>query len=167
MLKFWVREPAWEGAGPENSTFYLAEWERGYIQPWNEWRQFVNPRRWNWITFNFAHIQAEYARYADYISFEFVILGFGFRFHHTIGTEEECEQRKVETDEFWDEVTARSLQTEQLEKLWAALPDNVKAEHVTPELQEQIELGLSEPEDGKRKVTASPQVLDKLGEMLK
>jgi hypothetical protein len=166
MLKFWVLEPAWEGAGPENSTRYFAVWDKGYLQPWNEWQQVLHPRRWNWVTFSFAHIEAEYARYADYISFGFVILGLGFRFHHTIGTEEALEASQEGVDKFFGEMEARSTQTKQLEKLWAMLPDDVKSEHVEVSLREQIELGLSEPEEGTRKVIASPQVLDTLGEIL-
>ena len=164
MLKFWVHEPAWEGAEREDSTFYFVTWERGYLQPLNEWRQFLHFSRWNWVTFNFVHIEAEYDKCMyPHICLEFVIFGLGLRLHHTVASEDELQAEKEKVDALWEEVEARSTAEEQLKELWKQLPEGIKADHLDKEFIKKIELTISEPEEGERKIVATSQALDMLG----
>ena len=162
MVKFWVHEPAYEGAGPEDSTFYLAVWEQGYLQPLNEWRQLLNVSLFNWITFDIAHIELDYDKtMMPHIGIEFVIMGLGLRLHHLTATEEERKASRAKTNEMWEEIEARSTIEDQLKELWAELPETAKA-LVSPDLKDRIELAVSEPEEGERKVAASSQALGTL-----
>lgn len=63
--------------------------DKWYIQPWTEWKEWLNPRRYNWQ--NFTLVQAEFENDAcmGQRSIELGLLGFRLRIQWATGVETE------------------------------------------------------------------------------
>jgi len=57
---------------------YELSWKLVEARVYNEWYQFFNPKKWNWITFHFARIGFDYDRFGPLFSFDFTFAGIGF-----------------------------------------------------------------------------------------
>lgn len=65
--------------------FYLIEWEKGYLQFWSDWGQFLNPKRYNWINFRPIALEFDYERMVqENLTIEFSLLGFNLRLQQLV-----------------------------------------------------------------------------------
>lgn len=89
----------------EGDHFYLAEWDTGYIQVWEDWSQYLSPKRYNWLNFRLIWFEVDYDKMAgEHLSVEFGLIGFNLRFHQFIkqnrrGRELEKSSKELDTIE--------------------------------------------------------------------
>ena len=73
----------------EMGEWYLLSWETGYIQFHTDWLQFLRPKTFNWITFNFVNFNIEWERQLGAsLTIEFGLLGMNFRFYNSFSVSE-------------------------------------------------------------------------------
>lgn len=96
-LKFLKRD---EGQG-----ILLFEWDTGYIQFWEDWSQYLSPKRYNWLNFRPIWFEVDYDKMAgEHLSVEFGLIGFNLRFHQFVrqnrrGRELEKSSKELDTIE--------------------------------------------------------------------
>jgi uncharacterized iron-regulated protein len=94
-LKFFKRD---QGQG-----ILLLEWDTGYVQFWEDWSQYLSPKRYNWLNFRPIWFEIDYDKMAgEHLSIEFGLIGFNLRFHQFIrqnqrGRELEKSSKEIDT----------------------------------------------------------------------
>lgn len=79
---------------------FVAEWKTGYIQFWEDWSQFLQPKRYNWLTFRPIYFEIDYDKLAgEHLGIEFGLFGFNLRFHQFIRDNKRGKQLKKTVDE--------------------------------------------------------------------
>lgn len=84
---------------------YLVAWKTGYIQFWEDWSQFLRPKRYNWFNFRPIWFEIDHSKLAgEYLGIELGLVGFNLRFHQFIkenesGKEIAKEIKKIKTIE--------------------------------------------------------------------
>ena len=73
------------------------DWPKGYLHFYNQWEQFFQPKRYNWITFTFFYFYVEYDKmFGEAIRVDFAFMGFTFDLYHHFWENEEF--KKLERD---------------------------------------------------------------------
>ena len=84
----------------EQKEIYLAEWESGYIQFWEDWSQYLRPRRYNWLNFRPIWFEIDYDKLAgEHFSIELGLLGLNLRFHQFVRDNEHGRKLDKEIEE--------------------------------------------------------------------
>ncbi|OGK37524.1 MAG: hypothetical protein A2784_01785 [Candidatus Chisholmbacteria bacterium RIFCSPHIGHO2_01_FULL_48_12] len=66
-------------------SIFLVEWDTGYIQIWEDWSQYLSPKRYNWLNFRPIWFEIDYDKLAgEHFSIELGLMGFNLRFHQFI-----------------------------------------------------------------------------------
>jgi len=48
----------------EGRGLFLFEWDTGYIQVWEDWSQYLSPKRYNWLNFRPIWFEVDYDKMA-------------------------------------------------------------------------------------------------------
>lgn len=84
----------------EHGGFFIAEWETGYIQFWEEWSQFLHPKNYNWINLRPIYFEIEYDKTAnERVCIELGLAGFNLRFQQHIRDNEKGREIDIMVDE--------------------------------------------------------------------
>ena len=66
-------------------SIFLVEWDTGYIQIWEDWSQYLSPKRYNWLNFRPIWFEVDYDKMAgEHLSVELGLMGFNLRFHQFV-----------------------------------------------------------------------------------
>lgn len=69
----------------EFNKFYLVEWKTGYVEVWQDWTQWLQTKKYNWLNFRLIYLEFDYDKMAgEHLSIEFGFLGFNVRFHQFV-----------------------------------------------------------------------------------
>ena len=97
----------------EHGTMYLLWGDKSYVRHINEWRQFLRPDVFNWITFTPIRLDFDLSKvWYRHFDILFIIFGVGFRFHYSMPTEDQVREagefdRELESEMAeWDEFVA-------------------------------------------------------------
>ncbi|MFV1916974.1 MAG: hypothetical protein ACC618_00585 [Patescibacteria group bacterium] len=105
----------------EEQGIYLAEWQSGYIQFWEDWSQYLRPRRYNWLNFRPIWFEIDYDKLAgEHVSLEFGFLGLNLRFHQFVKDNERGRKLRKEVE---DIKTIDEAHKEEVERLRAQIRD--------------------------------------------
>ena len=84
-------------------SIFLVEWDTGYIQIWEDWSQYLSPKRYNWLNFRPIWFEVDYDKMAgEHLSVELGLMGFNLRFHQFVrqnqrGRELEKSSKEINT----------------------------------------------------------------------
>lgn len=116
----------------KHGEFYFLEWKNGYIQIWEDWSQYFQPKKYNWLNFRPIWFEIDYDRLAgEHLSIEFGLLGFNLRFHQFIKDNKRGREIRRQTREIKslqeiheDEVGKLKLKLKKLKKQLSSLRKN-------------------------------------------
>lgn len=97
---------------------YLVAWKTGYIQFWEDWSQFLRPKRYNWLNFRPIWFEIDYDKLAgENFEIEFGLMGFNLRFQQFIrennrGKELKREIKEIKTSEEFHNEEVKRLKNE-------------------------------------------------------
>ena len=88
----------------EDGVLYLVGDGKWYLQPINEWAQFLRPTRFNWITFTPIRLDFDLMLSGwRHFDVELFVMGFGLRWHISFPTEKQREDFDCDFEAWADE----------------------------------------------------------------
>lgn len=79
---------------------YLVAWKTGYIQLWEDWSQFLRPKKYNWLNFRPIWFEIDYDKLAgENLGIELGLMGFNLRFQQFIRENNRGKQLKRDIKE--------------------------------------------------------------------
>ena len=106
---------------------YLVEWKTGYIQLWEDWSQFLRPKRYNWLNFRPIWFEIDYGKLAgEYLGIELGLIGLNFRLHQFIRENKRSKEMTKDIKEIETIEQAHKKEVKRLKKKITELTEKLK-----------------------------------------